>query len=417
MVKYNRITLDNGLRILVSEDRSTPLVAMNILYDVGSRDEDPEATGLAHLFEHLMFGGSVNIPDFDTPLQMVGGENNAFTNNDITNYYLTVPSENIETGFWLESDRMLELDFSQKNLDTQKSVVIEEFRQRYLNQPYGDAILKLRPLAYKVHPYRWPTIGMDVSHVEKTNLEQIRTFFFSHYAPNNAILALSGNITPDNAIHLAEKWFGPIESRKIKQRNLPVEPKQRESRDIIIESDVSSDALYKVWHIGPRDSKDFHTLDLITDLLAGGESGRLHTNLVREQKLFSEINAYITSDIDPGLIFVHGRLMKNIDIQQADEAVNEVLSGLLNADGIEDEMEKVKNKFESSTIFANTSILNKAVNLSFFEHLGNAELINLEPGLYRSVTRAMVTDAIERYLVPQNCSTLHYKSTSGTSND
>jgi zinc protease len=417
MIKYDRITLDNGLRILVNEDRSTPLVAMNILYDVGSRDEDPEATGLAHLFEHLMFGGSVNIPDFDTPLQMVGGENNAFTNNDITNYYLTIPSENIETGFWLESDRMLELDFSQKNLDTQKNVVIEEFKQRYLNQPYGNAILKLRPLAYNVHPYRWPTIGMDVSHVEKTNLEQIRNFFYSHYAPNSAILALSGNISTDTAIRLAEKWFGPIEKRDIKHRNLPAEPEQTEARNIIIESDVPSDAIYKVWHIGPRDSDDFHILDLITDLLAGGESGRLHTNLVRERKLFSEINAYITSDIDPGLIFVHGRLMKNIDIQKADNAINEVLSGLLNHDGIEDEMEKVKNKFESSTVFSNTSILNKAVNLSFFELLGNAELINLEPGLYRHVTRAMVTEATEKYLVPSNCSTLYYKSTPGRSNE
>jgi zinc protease len=417
MIKYNRITLDNGLRILVNEDRSTPLVAMNILYDVGSRDEDPDATGLAHLFEHLMFGGSVNIHDFDTPLQMVGGENNAFTNNDITNYYVTVPSENIETGFWLESDRMLELDFSQKNLDTQKHVVIEEFRQRYLNQPYGDALLKLRPLAYKVHPYRWPTIGMDVSHVEKASLEQIKSFFYSHYAPNNAILALSGNINPDTAVRLAEKWFGPIENRKITRRNLPAEPEQIESRKIVIESDVPSDALYKVWHVGPRNSHDFHALDLITDLLAGGESGRLHTILVREKKLFSEINAYITSDIDPGLLFIHGRLMKDIDLQKADDAINEVISGLLRSDGIEDEMEKVKNKFESSTIFANTSILNKAVNLSFFELLGNAELINTEPDLYRSVTRAMVTEATERYLVPSNCSTLYYKSISGASNE
>ena len=312
MIKFNRYILENGLRVLVSEDRSTPLVAMNILYDVGSRDEDPQATGLAHLFEHLMFGGSVNIPDYDTPLQMVGGENNAFTNNDITNYYLTIPAENIETGFWLESDRMLELDFSQKNLDTQKNVVIEEYRQRYLNQPYGDAILKIRPLAYKVHPYRWPAIGMDISHVENTDLEKIRNFFYSNYAPNNAILALSGNINTETALRLSEKWFGPVEKRKLKLRNLPSEPEQTESRYLTIESDVPSDALYKVWHIGPRNSSDFHTLDLITDLLAGGESGRLHTILVRDKKLFSEINAYITSDIDPGLIFIHGKLMKNI---------------------------------------------------------------------------------------------------------
>ena len=411
MIKYDRFCLDNGLRVLVHEDKSTPLVAMNILYDVGSRDEDPGMTGLAHLFEHLMFGGSVNIPEYDMPLQMVGGENNAFTNNDITNYYLTVPSANIETGFWLESDRMLELDFSQKNLDTQKNVVIEEFNQRYLNQPYGDAILKLRPLAYKVHPYRWPTIGMDISHIENTDLEQVKKFFFSHYAPDNAILALTGNISYDLAFRLTQKWFGPIEKREVKSRKLPVEPVQNEERILTIEKDVPTTALYKVWHIGPRDNMDFHTLDLITDLLAGGESGRLHTKLVREKKLFSEINAYLTSDIDPGLIIVQGKLMKDIDIQHAEEAVNEVIKGLLNSNGIKDEMEKVKNKFESSTVFSYTNILNKAVNLSFYELLGNPELINQEVDTYRKVSQEMVIEAARRYFVPSNCSTLYYKST------
>jgi len=321
MIKYSRFTLDNGLRVLVHEDKSSPLVAMNLLYDVGSRDEAPELTGIAHLFEHLMFGGSKNIHDYDKPLQMVGGENNAFTNNDITNYYLTIPSANIETGFWLESDRMLELDFSQKNLDTQKNVVIEEFKQRYLNQPYGDALLKIRPLAYKVHPYRWPTIGMDISHIEKATIDEIKKFFYSHYAPNNAILSLTGNITGENAYKLALKWFGPIEKRKVQERKLPAELPQNEKRLVVVEKDVPSDALYKVWHIGPRNSKEFYTLDLITDLLAGGETGRLHTRLVRDRKLFSEINAYITSDIDPGLIFVQGKLMKNIDLQAADDAV------------------------------------------------------------------------------------------------
>jgi len=410
MISYKRFSLENGLRVLVHEDKSTPLVAMNILYDVGSRDEDPGSTGLAHLFEHLMFGGSVNIPEYDMPLQMVGGENNAFTNNDITNYYLTIPSENTETGFWLESDRMLELDFSQKNLDTQKNVVTEEFNQRYLNQPYGDAILKLRPLAYKVHPYRWPAIGMDISQIENTGLDQIKKFFFSHYAPNNAILTLTGNIGYDLAYELTQKWFGPIEKREVQLRNLPVEPPQNEERILTIEKDVPSTALYKVWHIGPRKSPDFYTLDLVTDLLAGGESGRLYTKLVREKKLFSEINAYITSDIDPGLIIVQGKLMQGIDIQYADKAVNEVITGLINKNGIKDEMEKVKNKFESSTVFSNTSILNKAVNLSVYEMLGNPELINQEVDEYRKVSREMVIEATRRYFVPSNCSTLYYKS-------
>ena len=411
MINFKRFTLENGLKVLVHEDRSTPLVAMNILYDVGSRDEDPEMTGLAHLFEHLMFGGSKNIPDYDTPLQLVGGENNAYTNNDITNYYLTIPSENIETGFWLESDRMLELDFSQKNLDTQKNVVAEEFNQRYLNQPYGDAILKLRPLAYKVHPYRWPTIGMDIAHIQNVNLEQVKSFFFSHYAPNNAIMALTGNINYDRAFELSQKWFGPIENRAIKPRNLPEEPVQTEERILNIERDVPSDALYKFWHIGPRNSKDFYTIDLITDLLAGGESGRLHTKLVREKKLFSEINAYMTADIDPGLMVVQGKLMNGVDLQQADNMVNEVINSLLNPKDIGEEMEKVKNKFESSTVFSRTSILNKAANLSFFEILGNPELINNEVNAFRSVTPQMVSNSVRRYFITSNCSTLNYIST------
>ena len=411
MINYKRFTLENGLRVLVHEDKSTPLIAMNILYDVGSRDEDPAMTGLAHLFEHLMFGGSVNIPDFDTPLQLVGGENNAFTNNDSTNYYLTIPSENIETGFWLESDRMLELDFSQKNLDTQKNVVTEEFNQRYVNQPYGDAILKLRPLAYKVHPYRWPTIGMDMSHLRNTDLEQVKSFFFSHYAPNNAILTLTGNIGYDLAHELTQKWFGPIDKRSVKPRNLPVEPEQTEERILAIERDVPSDAIYKVWHIGPRKSEDFYTLDLVTDLLAGGESGRLHTKLVREKKLFSEINAYLTADIDPGLIIVQGKLMKGIDIHHANESINEVIIGLISENGIKDEMEKVKNKFESSNVFSNTSILNKAANLTFYELLGNPGLINKEVDTYRNVTHEMVAETIKRYFISSNCSTINYLST------
>jgi predicted Zn-dependent peptidase len=411
MINYKRFLLENGLRVLVHKDKSTPLIAMNILYDVGSRDENPSMTGFAHLFEHLMFGGSVNAPDFDTPLQLVGGENNAFTNNDITNYYLTIPSENIETGFWLESDRMLELDFSQKNLDNQKNVVIEEFNQRYLNQPYGDAILKLRPLAYKVHPYRWPTIGMDMAHIKNTDLEQVKRFFFSHYAPNNAILALTGNIEYDLAFKLSQKWFGTIEKRVIPVRNLPSEPEQTQERTLSIERDVPSTALYKVWHIGPRKSKDFYTLDLITDLLAGGESGRLHTKLVREKKLFSEINAYLTADIDPGLIIVQGKLMKGVDIQLAEKSVNEVINGLLSRNDIKDEMEKVKNKFESSTVFSNTSILNKAANLSFFELLGDPGLINNEVHSYRNVSHESVIDAIKRYFIPSNCCTIKYIST------
>ncbi|HLP74272.1 MAG TPA: pitrilysin family protein [Bacteroidales bacterium] len=411
MINFSRFTLDNGLRILVHEDRSTPLVSMNLLYDVGSRDEDPEMTGFAHLFEHLMFGGSVNVPDYDAPLQMVGAENNAFTSNDITNYYLTVPADNIETGFWLESDRMLELSFSRKNLDIQKNVVIEEYKQRYLNQPYGDAILVLRPMVYKVHPYRWPTIGKDILHIENADLQKVREFFFSHYAPNNAILCLSGNISESRVRELSEKWFGPVERRKISTRNITPEPVQTEERRAAIEKNVPADALYKVWHTTPRLHEDFHTLDLLTDILSGGESGRLYVKLVRDKKLFSELNAYITSDIDPGMLMLHGSLMKGVELEEAEKAVEEVIGELLDGPDIPaDELEKVKNKYESSTVFTNTSALNKAINLCFYELLGNPDLINQETALYRKVTADMVHDAANRYLSPSNCSTLYYRA-------
>ena len=410
MIRFNSFSLENGLRVLIHEDKSTPLVAINLLYYVGSRDEDPGFTGLAHLFEHLMFGGTPSIPEFDKHLQIAGGENNAFTNLDITDYYITLPAENVETGLWLESDRMRGLDFSQRNLDIQKNVVIEEFFQRYLNQPYGDAMLLVRPLAYKVHPYRWSTIGMDVSHIKNTDLEKVKDFFFSHYAPNNSVLSLTGNITPERGLKLAQKWFGDIEKRQIAVRNLPEEPVQTEERMMVAERDVPATALYKTWHTGPRNSDDFYTLDLITDLLSGGESGRLYTKLVREKKLFSEINAYITSDIDPGLIFLHGKLMKGIDIQHADESVNELINNMKEKYPSVTEMEKVKNKFESSAVFANTSILNKALNLSFYELLGDADLVNNEVSLFRNTSKTKVIETVRKYFTSSNCSTLYYKS-------
>jgi zinc protease len=410
MIRYNKFTLDNGLRILVHEDASTPLTAMNILYDVGSRDEDPGFTGLAHLFEHLMFGGTEQIPEFDKHILIAGGENNAFTNTDITDFYTTLPSVNIETAFWLESDRMNLLDFSQRNLDIQKSVVIEEYNQRYLNQPFGDAMLIMRPLAYRIHPYRWATIGKDISHIRNITLDKIRNFFFTHYAPNNAVLTLSGNIKTETALSTAEKWFGKIERRNIVPRNLPAEPRQAEERRLEIEKDVPVDALYKAWHTGRRNGDDFYTLDLITDLLAGGESGRLYTKLVRQMKLFSEINAYITSDIDPGLFIFHGRLMKGVDIQYAEEAVLKVIDELKEKYPAQSEMEKVKNKYESSNVFANTNVLNKAINLSFYDLIGKPELINTEVDLYRKIDRNMVVEASRRYFDQSNCSTIYYKS-------
>jgi len=410
MINFIRFRLENGLRVIIHEDRSTPLVAMNLLYDVGSKDEDPAMTGLAHMFEHLMYCGSANIPEYDLPLQLAGGENNAFTNNDITNYYLTLPSENIETGFWLESDRMLAPDFTQNKLDIQKSVVIEEFKQRYLNQPYGDVMLLLRPLAYSVHPYRWPTIGMEVSHLENVSLDDVRNFFSSRYTPGNAILTLAGNINTDKAHDLATKWFGSIPGRAAAERRLPSEPAQKGERNLKVEREVPADALYKAWHMGKRISDDFYTLDLLTDLLAGGESGRLYNKLVREKNLFSEINAYITSDIDPGLVILSGKLMKGTDIKDAEKAVNEVIDELKDSSLTERELEKVKNKFESSTVLSNTSILNKAMSLSVYELLGDIHLVNRETERFRAVSKEMVREAAVSYLNPENCTTIFYLS-------
>ncbi len=416
MINFNRFILENGMRVIVHEDRSTPLVAMNLLYDAGSKDEDPAMTGLAHMLEHLMYCGSANIPEYDLPLQLAGGENNAFTNNDITNYYLTIPSENIETGFWLESDRMLAPDFTQNKLDIQKNVVIEEFKQRYLNQPYGDVMLLLRPLTYTVHPYRWPTIGMEVSHLENVGLEDVRHFFLSRYTPDNAILTLAGNIKPEKAYELAVKWFGPVPLRVSAERRIPAEPVQTEGRSITVERNVPADALYKAWHMGSRTSDDFYTLDLLTDLLAGGESGRLYNKLVREKSLFSEINAYITSDIDPGLVILSGKLMRGTDIMKAEKAVNEVIDELKNSSltRADRELEKVKNKFESSTVLSNTSILNKAMNLSVYELLGDIHLVNSETERFRAVTREMAREAAISYLNPDNCTTIFYLSATRT---
>ena len=382
MINFSRFCLDNGLRILVHEDKSTPLVAINILYDVGSRDENPDATGLAHLFEHLMFGGTPDIPEYDKHLQLAGGENNAFTTSDITNYYITLPKENIETGLWLESDRMNGIDFSQKNLNIQKNVVIEEFNQRYLNQPYGDAMLLLRPLAFEIHPYRWPTIGMDIKHIKNSTLSKIKDFFFSHYAPNNAILSITGNITPSDAFRLAKKWFGNIDKRVINIRQIPCEPEQKKERVKTVQRDVPAAAIYKAWHIGPRNSDGFFTMDLVSDILAGGESGRLKTKLIREKKIFSEIDAYITSEIDPGLLIVNGKLMKGIDVHRADESINQVIEDLIGNCPSLREMEKVKNIYESAHVIRNSDILHKAMNLSYYELLGDPGLINSEVGRY-----------------------------------
>jgi len=410
MIEVIKHTLPNGLKLLIHQDFSTPIASFNLLYNVGAKDEHPEKTGFAHLFEHLMFGGSVNIPVYDEPLERVGGENNAFTNNDITNYYITLPVENIETAFWLESDRMLSLAFTKKSLDVQRNVVVEEFNQRYLNQPYGEVWLHLRPLAYKAHPYMWATIGKSPEHIKSATLTDVKSFFYSHYAPNNAILCVAGPVEPTTIIELANKWFGPIEKRDIVERNLPQEPTQTSPRKLEIERDVPFNAIYKAYHMCNRNHADFPATDLMSDLLSNGKSARLYQRLVKEKQLFSNVNAYITGDIDEGLFIITGQLYPTTTYEQAEIAINEEIAVLQNESVSAYELEKVQNKFESNFTFEETSVLNKAMNLAFYELLGDANNINHEVQKYRNVTPEHIQAIAKKTLQENNCSTLYYKS-------
>lgn len=410
MVKYERFELKNGLRVLVNEDPSTPMAVVNILYDVGARDEDPDQTGFAHLFEHLMFGGSINIPEYDRPLQMVGGENNAFTSNDITNYYLTLPALNLETAFWLESDRMLSLAFGEKSLEVQKNVVCEEFKQRYLNQPYGDVWLKLRPLAYHVHPYQWATIGKELSHIENAKIEDVKAFFAKHYTPQNAILVVAGNVTTTEVRTLAEKWFEPIDSGNKYIRNLPAEPEQTEPRREVVMAEVPSDSLYIAFQMCDHHDPDYYVADLISDLLSRGSSSRLYRRLLKEQELFSEINAYILGSIDRGLFIVEGKPLPGIDIDTAETAIWKELKIMADEDVLDYELEKVKNKIESTMAFSEMSILNKAMNLAYYELLGDAEMINTELDRYLSVSLDDIKRVSSELFRKENSSTLIYLS-------
>lgn len=412
MLKINKHTSDNGLRLVHSQDESTQMVAINILYNVGARDEDPEHTGFAHLFEHLMFGGSVHIPDYDGPLQLASGENNAWTNNDVTNYYLTVPRQNVETGFWLESDRMLSLDFSERSLEVQRGVVMEEFKQRCLNQPYGDVGHLLRPLAYKVHPYQWPTIGKELSHVANATLDEVKDFFFRFYAPNNAVLAVTGNISFEEAVRLTEKWFGPIPRREVPERHLPEEPLQTEERRLVVERNVPLDSLFMAYHMCGRQHPDYYTFDILSDILSNGRSSRLSRRLVQEKRIFSSIDAYVSGTIDAGLFHISGKPAAGVSLEQAEQAVRAELDELQTALVSEEELEKVKNKFESTQIFGNINYLNVATNLAWFELNGQAEDMEREVERYRAITSARLREVALKAFRKENGVVLYYKHTS-----
>ena len=410
MIPFQSFSLSNGLRVLVHEDPTVQIAVMNILYDVGSRDEQPDKTGFAHLFEHLMFGGSVNIPNYDEPLQEVGGENNAFTNTDITNYYLTVPSSNIETGFWLESDRMLSLSFDPKILDVQRKVVIEEFKQRYLSQPYGDVWLKLRPLAYQVHPYQWATIGKEINHIENATMDDVKEFFFRHYVPNNAILVVGGNVTLDQVKGLSEKWFGPIPAGKKAARNLPKEPSQKVRREITIEADVPANALYKTYHMSGRFHPDYYATDLMSDMLSRGHSSRFYQKLVKEKEIFNSISSFLMSTLDPGLLVVNGRVKEGIALEDAEVEVDSVLRQLVSEGAGEAELEKVKNQAEAAQEFEEVEVINRAMNLAFGSLSGDPDLVNKERKVIRSVSRDDIKRVAGEILREENASVMYYRA-------
>jgi predicted Zn-dependent peptidase len=410
MIEYKKFILKNGLTLLTHRDKSSPVAVINLLYKVGARDENPEKTGFAHLFEHLMFGGSKNVKSFDGELQIAGGENNAFTCNDYTNYYISLPKENIETALWIESDRMLYPDITQHNIDIQRKVVVEEFNQRYLNQPYGDVWLLLRPLAYKVHPYRWATIGKSIEHIKNATLDDVKHFFDLYYSPNNAIISIVADIEHEKIYELVEKWFGEIPCKPHVRRRLPEEPQQTELRTLAVERNVPLTCLYKAYKMCNRENADYYVCDLITDMLSGGKSSRLYQNLIKNTNLFAGANAFISDEIDEGLLIISARLLPDADIKKAEDKIDSEIEKMRTASACEYELEKVKNKVEASQIYSETNILNKAMMLAYYEMLGNIDLINSELKYYRAITADDIMRVSKNVFADERCSTLYYKS-------
>jgi predicted Zn-dependent peptidase len=410
MIQFERFTLAKGLRVIVHQDLSTPMAVMDIMYDVGARDEDPQRTGFAHLFEHLMFGGSVNVPSYDEPLQMAGGENNAYTTNDLTNYYIQIPAANLETAFWLESDRMLSLAFEEKSLETQRKVVCEEFKEHYLTKPYGDVWHKMRELAYKKHPYRWMTIGKELSHIENAQLDDVKNFFFKYYRPVNAVMVVAGNVTVEKVKELAEKWFGDIPAGEAYKRNLPQEPEQTEERLQVINANVPLDALYKCWHMPGRLDRRYYIIDLLSDILSGGGSSRLYQALVKEKQLFSNIECHHFGSTDNGLLVIEGKLVKGVKIEDAEAAVEVELEKMRTELVSETELQKVKNKTESMIAFEDMSVMSRANSLAYYELLGDAAWMNFELEKYASVTPDDILQESRAIFRKTNCNTIHYLS-------
>ncbi len=413
MIEFQRVILNNGLRVIIHEDNSTPLVGLNLLYDVGSRDENPTRTGFAHLFEHLMFAGSANAADFDQPIQQAGGESNAFTNNDITNFYASVPAENLETLLWLESDRMLALNINARSLNVQRKVVVEEFKETVLNEPYGDMWHHLSDMAYTTHPYRWPVIGLEPKHVEDARLDEVKDFFKKFYVPNNAILVVSGNLEKIGGVEgtkqKIERWFGNIPQGEVPTRNLPKEPTLSAQIRRTVEANVPVEALYIAFHGPARKENDYYAIDLMTDVLSSGSSSRFYQKLLKEKRIFSEIDCFQTGNIDPGLIIIEGKPTEGVSLEQAESAIWEELELIKTELIAENELKKLKNKIESQQAFSDAGALNKAMNLAYYELLGDAQLINTEFEKYNQVTVEDIRRVASTIFKKENSVILFYK--------
>lgn len=409
-MEFKTTTLKNGLQVVFHQDLSSSLVTFNLMYNVGARDESPERTGFAHLFEHLMFGGTPEVPNYDDVVERVGGQNNAFTSNDVTNYYITLPKDHVETAFYLESDRMRGLAFTPKSLEVQRQVVIEEFKQRYLNQPYGDVYLLLRDLSYQVHPYRWATIGKEIKHIEEASMEEVKSFFYKHYAPNNAVLTLVGNMQWDEVLHWSEKYFGNIPKRDVESRNLPAEPLQGSPKRLVVERPVPLDALYMTFHMVERGHPDYFATDLISDILSRGESSRFVQSLVKEKELFVELNAYIGGDMDPGLFYIAGKPNEGVSLEEAEAAVWKELKRLTEEEIDGEELDKVKNKAEAVHEFSLLSGMNKAIGLAYATLMGNPDLVNQEMAGYRAVKAQDILRIAKHIFTPDNSHVMWYKA-------
>ncbi len=409
MINYKRRVLSNGLTILAHRDGSTPMAAINLIYKVGAKDENPNRTGFAHLFEHLMFGGTKSVPHFDIPVQMAAGENNAYTNSDYTDYYIVLPKDNIETALYLESDRMRGLNINSDTLELQKKVVVEEFNQRYLNKPYGDLWLMLRPLAYTHHPYQWATIGKNIEHIKEATLEEVQNFYDRFYQPQNCIVAVAADMDEDEIFGLVEKWFGDIPAGEPITREKIVEPVQTEPRRMLVKRDVPASLIYIVFHMPARLDPKYYLCDTISDLLSNGTSSRMYQNLVKRDRLFSSVNGYVMGDIEPGLFVMTGQLLEGTSVESAEAALWAELESLKDDSAVgEYELEKVKNKFEVNTVFGEINVMNKAMNLAYYELLGDVSIINKEVEIYRRATCADLAQCAREVFTKENSTTILY---------